>query len=274
MRLAQIGILQTGFHPYYKAILAKGFASGYSLPSTSQQVLQNNLVTSLVANNIWSNLDVLYIFGTNGDSDFATINWITPSSFQSTKVNSPTFNSNQGFSTNGSTSYLNTNWTPNTDAVKFQQNNASLGVWFHTGGDGGAVARTAIGVNSSANTRQFLLSDSASGNIGSRLNQSGAATPVNFFTGTASFGNQKMYSVDRTSSAAGSQYVDGSSVSTFTNTSTGMPLVSVYLLGRNNDGSLDLPGLSSWKLSVAFFGNSSINQSSFYTSLNTYMTSI
>ena len=115
----------------YQAVLDRSTALGYTAPSAAQQTLQNTLVTDLKTAGVWDKLDVFYVFATDGDSDYATLNWKAPSSHQTTKVNSPTFTADSGFTGDGSSSYLDTNFTISTDATNYSQNNASTFVYIN-----------------------------------------------------------------------------------------------------------------------------------------------
>lgn len=71
----------TGFTPEYQAVLTRGTALGYTLPPYSEQVRQNQLVSDLLSNGIWSKLGFFYLFAQNmsgATGDFTLINWITP----------------------------------------------------------------------------------------------------------------------------------------------------------------------------------------------------
>lgn len=120
------------FEAEYQAYLDKGTALGYTLPSEEQQDLQNTLTKTLKDNGILALLDCFYIWAQDGDSDMATLNLVDPNNFQVTKFNSPTFTTNQGFTGNGVSSYLNTNFNPTTASGNFSQNNASFGAWLFT----------------------------------------------------------------------------------------------------------------------------------------------
>jgi len=128
------------FDADYQAILDRSTTLGYTAPSASQQTLQNTLVTDLKTAGVWDKLDLFYCFATDGDSDYATLNWKSPSSFQVTKVNSPTFTADEGFNGDGASAYLNTNWNGYWNGVKFIPNDASAGVWIHTIATGNAMA--------------------------------------------------------------------------------------------------------------------------------------
>jgi hypothetical protein len=107
----------------YQAVLDYATTQGYTLPSDSQKLLQNQLVIDLKAGGIWNKLDTFANFATDGSSDFALIDWKRLTQY--TAVNSPAFTTNQGFKGNGTSSYIDTNFTPSTDGVNYQLDNAS-----------------------------------------------------------------------------------------------------------------------------------------------------
>lgn len=119
------------FDADYQAILDKATALGYTLPSASVQAKQNTLLTSMKADGVWAKLDVFYVFAQDGGSAFATLNWKNPNANQSTLVSSPTFVSNGGFTGNGTSSYIDTNFNPATQGVQYTQNNASRYFFTH-----------------------------------------------------------------------------------------------------------------------------------------------
>lgn len=114
----------------YTALKSYATTQGYSLPSNSQQIIQQQLIKDLKTAGVWDKLDLLYVFATDGDSNFATLNWKAPSSHQVTKVSSPTFTADSGFSGDGSTAYLDTNFSIANDATNYTQNNASTFTYF------------------------------------------------------------------------------------------------------------------------------------------------
>jgi hypothetical protein len=127
MILATHGIIGSsigGFDADYQAILDYATTQSYTLPSASQQIKQNQLVLDLKAGGIWSKLDTFAIFATDGSSDFALIDWKRLSLY--TAFNSPTFTANEGFQGNGTSSYIDLNYTTNTNWVNVSQNNVCL----------------------------------------------------------------------------------------------------------------------------------------------------
>ena len=119
-----------GFDADYQAVLDYATTQGYSLPSASQQILQNQLVVDLKDGGIWSKLDTFGLFATDGSSDFALIDWKRLSLY--TPYNNPTFITNVGFQGNGTNSYINSNYRPSVNGVNYLLNNASFGYYCDT----------------------------------------------------------------------------------------------------------------------------------------------
>jgi len=111
----------------YQALLTYATNQGYTLPSDDQKKLQNSLVLALKDNDIWGALDLFYVFATDGDVNFASLNWRFPNSYKVTPVNNPTFTANVGFTGNGTDAYLDTGWNT-TLGSKYERRYASHGV--------------------------------------------------------------------------------------------------------------------------------------------------
>jgi hypothetical protein len=96
---------------------------GYTLPSSANQVKQNDLLVALKAGGVWEKLDTFALFANDGSSDFGLICWKRLALM--TAVNSPTWTSNQGFTGNGTSSYIDTNFNPSVNGVNYTLDNAS-----------------------------------------------------------------------------------------------------------------------------------------------------
>ncbi len=116
---------KSDFDPSYLLIINRAISLGYTLPSSIVQIKQNTFLVSLKNAGVWTKLDVLYCFAQDGSKEFATINWKSPSANQCTLINSPTWTSNQGFNSDGITSYIDTNYNAASQGVNFQNNTAS-----------------------------------------------------------------------------------------------------------------------------------------------------
>lgn len=80
--------------------------------------------------------DWMHIYSTNSNSDFATINWANPGTYNAVPTNAPTFQTKLGFvNAVGSTkNYLRTQYIPSVNAVNFQASSGSFGIVFYSSG--------------------------------------------------------------------------------------------------------------------------------------------
>ena len=117
-----------GFDSDYQAILDFATSEGYTLPSENQQILQNQLVLDLKSNGIWSDLDAFGVLATDGDSDFALIDWVRLITM--TANSSPTFQSNLGYTGNGTSSFIDTLFSVS-DGTNYQLSDSSFGVYYN-----------------------------------------------------------------------------------------------------------------------------------------------
>lgn len=272
INIAQAGVLMgfkkiSEFDADYDAVLDRGTALGYALPSAGQQIKQNQLVLALKLAGVWTLLDILYILATDGDSDFATLNWKAPTSFKLTKINSPTFTNNVGFNGNGTTSYLQTGFIPGTDGVNYTLTNASI--FHHINSNVAEAATDYGGGNASASQRTSFRSRDSTDAVISALNGSTA-------TSNASLNSIGFWLNDRTAAPAGNHqiYKDGS-VFDASNGAGGAALSTfqIYLCANNNAGVLQ--AFTTKQISCFGLGASLLSiQSSLYSAWNTYFTSL
>ena len=251
------------FTEEYQEVLDRATALGYTLPSPGQRVKQNQLVITLKALGVWNTLDVFYAFETDGDSDFATLNWKDPDSHQASKVNSPTFTPNHGFTGNGTTSYLNTDWNPSIHGVNYTLNSAGIGCYSSTGVE--LSANFLFGASDGTGITN-LNPRTPTNTCGFRINQSAS---LNFSNSNAS----GFWHLQRTASNAISIHKDGSSLSTGTTTSNQRPNQPIFLLALNNNTT---PSNFAARNIGMFWAGANMNglESAFYTAWNTYHTSL
>lgn len=112
----------------YQAVLDYATVQGDTLPTLAVQIAQNAVVEKLVTDGVWSKLDFFHVWrdGTTGLSSFKSIDWIRLS--KATLVNSPTLTVN-GIQGNGTTSYVDLNFNPTTDATNYLLNDHSVGAF-------------------------------------------------------------------------------------------------------------------------------------------------
>ena len=199
-------VVGESFDADYQAILNRATTLGYTLPSASVQAKQNTLLTSMKADGVWAKLDVFYVFAQDGGSAFGTLNWKNPNANQSTLVNSPTFVSNGGFTGNGTSSYIDTNFNPSTQGVQYTLNNASR--YFFTHAISGVSAFD--GIMSNNNNRMMRTS------VTSQRINSGALSLPTAFDYTATVNTKSIHRTSATSvtcynSTTGSTFIQASS---------------------------------------------------------------
>jgi hypothetical protein len=258
----------------YQAWLNRLTALGYTLPTAACSQILSDMIAGIKTDGNWTELDRFAFFAHNGDSDGATVDMINPSGHsQITKVNSPGWNAKQGFNGNGSSSYLNWNYALSTAAVKFTQNSASMGVWVHTGAN--SPSTYILGVRSATNTTFTGLADLLSPNVIATIFNNGSVNEVAFGTQTQ-FSSGSSYAATRASSTSVSTYRNGSlETNEASNNSSALSAGSPFILALNTIGTgAGFYVSSSIKISLAWAGSGSVDQSEMYTRLNTAMTAI
>ena len=205
------------FDADYKAVLDRGTALSYTLPTLSQQKLQNKLLMDMKADGVWAKLDVFYNFANNGGAEFGTLNWKSPTIRQCTFTGVPNFLSNQGIQGTG-TSFISTNFNPTLGGPnQYTQNNASRYFYLYNEGVGGAGTSVSLdGTTSTTVNGTSRISTSSQ-----RINQGTSALNSTFdFTGV-----RGMKSIHRTSST---------NVELFNDTTQGSRTATSQAVGNSN----------------------------------------
>jgi hypothetical protein len=246
-----------GFDADYQAVLTYATTQGYTLPSASQQTLQNQLVVDLKAGGIWNKLDVFYCFANNGGDNFATLNWKSPSTRQITKVSTPNFITNQGYQGTG-LSYLSTNFNSSIGTNNYVQDNASRNIYLYAEGISadvsldGTVSTTNNGIRRASTTAQ-------------RINQgtAGISSAVDF---TAT---KQMKSIHRTSST-NVECFNGTTQSSRTATSAALANSAQFVLRGAN-----LSTFGTHTISMYSMGSNLVAENTAYTTaFETYINSL
>ena len=243
----------------YDAAAVTLFSRMTTAPSAARKLLISNLIKGLKADGIWSLLDLFYITASH-DSQSSLLNWIS-TSFNCTAVNSPAFVADRGYTSNGTTSYLDTSWIPATHAINYQQNNASLGVYSRT--DINGTLRDIGCLNGTLNMHMMART---SGNYNLILNANSSANKtvansLGFFSGT------------RVDSSNFKHWQNGVELQNNAVASTGLVTVrSLFICALNSGGSPLNP--STRQIAFAFAGAGSISQLNLFNRIETYMDAI
>jgi len=239
------------FDSDYQAVLNYAISLGYTLPSASQQIKQNALLVSLKAAGVWTKLDTFAMFANNGGSNFGLIDWKRLALY--TAVNSPTFTTNQGFTGNGTSSYIDTNFNPATSGTNYKLNDASRYYMQFSGT--GTVAFDGVMTGNLTNTIR------AGATTQSFINGVGLSASFTFNNG------QGVRSIHRTSSNDVTLYNDKTQA-TRTSASTSVASQTQLILRRGNSYGLNET------YGYAMGASLITENSAFVDALNTYITSL
>lgn len=115
----------------YDPAAASLFARMTTAPSPARKAAISAYISALKTASIWSKLDALYSLAAN-DTQAALLNWVA-NQYNATAVNTPTFTANQGYAGDGTTSYIDTNFTPSSAvSPQYALNSASAFVKSNT----------------------------------------------------------------------------------------------------------------------------------------------
>ena len=238
------------------------FAALATQPTVARKAIINTLVVELKRIGAWSLIDRLWLFASE-TQQAATISLVNPLSTAITEVNSPAWVADQGYTSDGLTSYLDTNFNPSTQALKYTLNDAYFGVYNRTN-----VAENTNHGHFDATNATLMVDRSATDTATARINQTVVASTIS----VANTDSRGLISVRRSSSSDIAIFRNGSSLGTGTVTSNGIPNNNMYFLARNAAGT---PGTFSTKQhSIAFVSSSGVPVVSFYNAIQTYMTAL
>lgn len=255
MILSTHGIIQSSgavvFDSDYEAVLTYATSLGYTLPSLSQRNKQNQLMLDLKAGGIWNKLDTFVVFATDGNSNFALIDWKRLSLY--TAVNSPTFTTNGGFAGNGTSSYINTQFAGSVNGINLTLNNASRFYWVDN-----RVGSLWEGLDTSSGHNSG--NSSASSHIINSSNNS-------FTGGNVNFAVDEWHSICKDTSLT---IVLFTNTTRFDRTLTSTSLSSIkQVIGKRNTT------FNATRFRAYGMGASLISENTaFYNALNTYLTSL
>lgn len=203
-------------------------------PTDAEIIAINRLVRALKDCGAWSKLDAIYPLLGSVEND-SKVNLKAPGTYNLTKINSPVFTANAGWSSNNA-GYLDSGFNVSTSGGLLTQNNACIAA---------AVSQDAISVGGVIGfaSSGLLAPRSPSNNFLGRL---GSVSSAN----TAASG-AGLHIVTRGSSAAIRQWRRGDFVLQTSIASTTLPSSTVTLLTGNNGAT---PSLSTLNVTFAFFG--------------------
>lgn len=218
----------------------------------------NNFINQLIIDGNWTLLDRLWIFATNVQQN-ARVSIVNPTSTAITEVSSPTWTMNVGYTGNGSSSYLNTNYNVHT-GINFIAASGIYGVWCQAD-----VSTTGIDMGVFDGTDALQLYCRYTDNKFYGLFGGGA--------GYASATVSSAVGMDVCKGLSGNESIwqNGVQLATVAHT-LATPNLVAYILAQNNSGTAN--NFSIHQLGMAFFGSGSINQLKLYNAFITFLSAI
>jgi hypothetical protein len=211
-----VQVTQIGYEDESEAI----FAAFSTPPDAEREELINTLVLDLKAAGVWTKLGLLYVFQA-ADSQAARINWMNPGTHTlSVSGVSPSFTADTGFFTNGSEGYFTLAQAYSTFCA---QNDHHLGAWL-----GGTVPfgqALPWGRFDTSGTLHLTITSTPV-----MAMRSATLTAANSGTLSSATGH---FVGSRRGAGELEYYLDGASVYTSSEASTGAPVGDVQLLRSN-----------------------------------------
>lgn len=215
---------------------------------------------------VWSQLDLLYVIAAH-NAQAAALNFKSPSTFALTAVNSPTFAANRGYAGNGSTSYLDTGWSPANNGVNFQAANAHVSAWDNTAA--GQGSKIYMGASPDGSTKLIRMIPAFGAAFFGNINETGV---VDSQPNSSTDG---IFVISRTASTAKSLYRNGVQLGvTVVTPSTSRPTENLFLLGGNQGGSVSSPTSDQFSTFSAGAGLSGAAVAALYAVLGTYRSAV
>ncbi len=261
-RLLTTGVIQqssnsVGFDQDYQLVLDYAISQGYTLPSSAQQTVQNDLVIAVKASGAWDLLDVMYVFKSTGDTNFKKINWKTAgASNNAIEVGTMTWSDTLGaLGTGTSGNYIN---TPNmTTLSNYSLNSAHRTIYLSK-----EVTNNKSNVGGLPKS-SFAETFNVAGSLQSRINQ-GSSNTTNI--GTVLTNTVGLKTLDRVSASNVQHYNNSSNVGGTSSTSSQSVQNDPFSLFRaNNDYT---------NAAIAFFSTGSKIggvYSDYYTAITNYI---
>jgi len=147
-----------------QAALTFATAQGYALPSVAQRQLFSRLIGELKTNNWYTLNDRLYLIANNGSKEFGRVNIMNPTlgTMLTESATAPTWLSNVGYTSNGTTSFLGTQYTPSVNGVNYTLNSA--GRYSYMTRRASATTQSVIDGNATANENCMRIASSGTTN--------------------------------------------------------------------------------------------------------------
>ncbi|MGD1852737.1 MAG: hypothetical protein ACFB2W_00660 [Leptolyngbyaceae cyanobacterium] len=215
----------------------------------------------LKADSLYSKIAGLWVYALDTSND-ALLNWVS-TNYTSTQTNM-TFTAREGFTGNGSSSFINSNYVPSTQtntgqtniAVHFYTRSRSAGGFNDFGGRSGFGAPlNSIRVNTAGETSFATLNN--------------ATSPA---AGIVSSGLTGLHTISRIDNSDQIAYRNGAVEGTLSQNTNGQPTVTMYFAGFNAGGAVSASSDGQYAMGAITEGMTGAEVSDFNTRVTTLLT--
>jgi hypothetical protein len=241
--------------------------------SSGRKTVIDTYIKALKTAGLWAKIDRLWLLAAE-NSQSALINLIDPAATAATAVNSPTFTANRGYTSNGTSSYVDGGYFAGTGSPNYTQNSASYYCWQGTVAvSTGPLVGSMVNL-STGSTNAQIITHNSDGNVYAVIN---AAADALYGVWTFAFtttGETGLYVVNRTGSTTASVDLNGVERNSAPYGSSSAVLAGNYMAGLGiwPGGS----GYGEQQCSLMGFGGglTTTERTAFNTHTRTCMTSI
>lgn len=230
-------------------------------PTNDRKRIINTFIVGLKDDGNWNELDVLVVLAA-ADPQASLLDWKNLS--DGVAMAAPGFTVDRGATGDGIGAFIDTLYNITTDAVKFTQNNASLGIYTRT--NVSANGQNDIGLNSLGGNESVINPRNAAGSFGGRINTDTAHS-------VAVANSMGLNVMNRTVNNLEEGFKNGVSIGTQADTSQALVNGDFYVLCRNKIGT-GAEAFSTRQLALYFFGSGNINHLTLFNRVETYMDSV
>jgi len=197
-------------------------------PNAARDVIYNTMVKALVDGAYWPRFDTFHFHAAHINSaGEAHINWKLPGTYNSTAYNAPTFTADQGILGNGTTQYIDYNFTPSVNGINFIQDSASHILYIRTN-----IASDGYhGTRLNADFKNYATRPQ------SAIGAAGIFTNDNTLVPVANTDGSGLYFNTRTAAAVKKLYRNKVAIIETTTASIGVPTNKFFSLAYNANGA-------------------------------------
>lgn len=257
--LVQPNVFVPASNAYFAAVASAG-----GTISTARKILYNNFFKSMQAAGLLSLFDRLWIFAAE-NAVTAKIDLVGLQS--ASPINIPTFTANRGYTGDGFSSYVDSNFVASISGVNCLLNSTALHFYCNTNA---AINADSMGGQGAANTLTFFDIHQADGTTQGTIANAFASGHVSA-AGPDSLG---LFSLSRRAANLTTAYKRGVSLGTNATASAAIVNVSSFILGFNNNGT---PLVSETRRCASAAYSAGLNdtqETAYNTILETFLTAV